>query len=370
MYSIENENVVAQVLRNAYIGTSMLTVMARQQNNARPQEACVIANQKCEDALQHFELSEELDLPSAKILLNSISRLARDLWNIQMTSTGEKINLRIVNDIAIAERHIEAPEMANAIEQPANLEYFVADLRGEFKTTESLSPYLAMLARNDEALTTEGLRAATQLSDKLRNIEATNLQPPVVEKPVSLKGAALPTRSCKTSKLPNKEPKLSTIQEFETWISDIAKAGGLPDATVVNDTLNECEKAPWKAKDHAEHLVERWASQFKNMPEDWVKDASKRLVRSACSTEFDTLNDTAVDRVRKTLSAFNVQAPAVEVLVKDKPASPEAGSEIVDALDSKSIDDLMNRKEHLLEELDQIEEAIENRSNAFSCSSN
>jgi hypothetical protein len=209
------------------------------------------------------------------------------------------------------------------------------------------------------------------LSDKLRNIEATNLQPPVVEKPVSLKGAALPTRSCKTSKLPNKEPKLSTIQELETWISDIAKAGGLPDATVVNDTLNECEKAPWKANDHAEHLVERWASQFKNMPEDWVKDASKRLVRSACSTEFDTLNDTAVDRVRKTLSVFNVQAPAVEVLVEEKPSSPEVGNETtIDVLDLKSIDTLMDRREKLLQELDQIEEAIEKRSNAFSCSSN
>jgi len=371
VYSIENENVVAQALINAYIGTSMLTVMARQQNNARSQEACVLANQKCQDALQHFELSEELDMPATKILLNAISRLARDLWNIQMTPTGEQINLRIVNDIAIAERHIEAPETANAIGQPANLEHFIADLRGKLKTTENLSPYLAMLAENDEALTIEGLRAATQVSDSIRNIEAKNLQPTIVEKPVSPEGTAQPARSCKTSKLPNKEPTLSTIQELETWISAIAEAGGLPDATVFAETLNECEKAPRKANDHTEHLVERWASQFKNLPEDWVEDASKRLVRSACSTELDTLNDTAVDRVRKTLSAFNVQVPAVEVLVEDKPASPEVGSETnVDALDAKSIDELMDRKERLMEELDQIEEAIENRSNAFSWSSN
>jgi hypothetical protein len=358
VYSSDNQTAVLQTLENTYVGSAMLAVMAQQQNRPDTRAECLMAQQRCYEAMIEGESDPDgMDFETTNELLEHVSKLARGLWNMQMSFVGEQINLRIVNDIADAERHIQRPESAAEIPCPSPIGSLIDRLVGSREATENPSPYRKMLIENDDRILDEGKRAASEVADREDQAQATKPKTDQSHDAGGSESYEKPTRTCIKAFLPTDKPSLSTIEVFQDWLDDVDRAHALPDTEVFIKTLDLCESQTNRNRQHASTLAEDWSAQFTNLPRDWVEDAARIVVNAACSTELDTFNDRAIDRIRACINSIPI------VIGEDTQETPDTHKDNPEP-GIESVDDLEERRENLLAELEKIDEAIDSRSSS------
>jgi hypothetical protein len=356
VYSTDNQQVVLQTLENAYVGASMLAVMAKQQNRHDTHAECALAQKRCHETLIDAEADpDEMDFQAINTLLNGVSKLARTLWNMQMSSASEQINLRIVNDVADAERHIERPECAPEVPCPSPLGELIEHLDRNKDITDNPTPLTKLLMQNDQEMLSEGKKTMADLAHARSTQESVPAQP---ESPSESSQGSL---KCKPGELPKEPPKKTSIDELSHWLERINAAQGLPDRNVIIDALDQCRSLPTKSRQHAVDLAEEWESQFENLPSGWADSAAEYFTHAACSTDLDTLSQSAEERVRACFEALPEPEELAEV---ESEESVSAGE--LDDLPDHSMEQLEARRERLLAELEQIDEAIDNQSSAYS----
>lgn len=359
MDSSDSHSVVLQTVQNAYVGTHMLSVMAETQHKSETYKACIRAQEQCKTVLTEYEEHGTFgfDMEKAIALLNHVSRLARDLWNIQLTGSLEKINLRIVNDIADAERCVYGQPDDEPVACPAPLEKLIGQLEHERQSDAGTgSPYQVMLAKNEHAVIKAGMQAAdsmmswastikTNAHDDKKNNHATKKEnfawEPLITEPN-------PERTCDRVALPDNPKGFATIKEFEAWLSAIDEAGGLPDFRLQETVLEACTNTPGKYRQHAERMAESWHKQIANLPQDWTAEAANLFVHSACSIDLDTLNDEAIDLVKASVASAKKRS--LEKMVCNG-LNDEDHAEFAQSLEE--------RRQQLIEELESLDELID-----------